>query len=187
MTDPKPICVRFGDVEAMLRPLCMGDAPALQAFFRSHDPETVRLRYGYPRKEMDDAAAAKLVGVDQRRDVALGLFSMDHAFLAVGRYYQDPEGTGAEVAFVVGEETRGLGMAGYLLGKLAGVAREHGVESFWASVLDDNKPMLRILHHLHDHTETDPQTGELVHRVLVSEVLRQWPDFLRLKGIQSIS
>ena len=47
----------------------------------------------------------------------------------------------AEVAFVVHETTRHLGMAGFLLGELAAVAKQRGYHEFWASVLPDNRAM----------------------------------------------
>lgn len=136
-------CGRF-----RLRPLYPSDMRALQSFFYSHDEETVRLRYGYHRERMTGESAYKLAAVDQTRDRALGLFAeiKGHEELrAIGRYYLDPEGKSAEVAFVVHESTRRAGMAGFLLGELAATARKRGITNFWASVLPANHGMSALL------------------------------------------
>ena len=136
--------VNFATGRFFFRPLHPSDMRTLQEFFYSHDEETVRLRYGYHRDRMTGESAYKLAAVDQRRDLALGLFSKQHGrqeLRAVGRYYLEPDGTAAEVAFVVHEATRKLGMAGFLLGELARVAQRRGIGEFWASVLPNNRAM----------------------------------------------
>ena len=119
--------VRFGKNRLLSRPLHPSDMQSLQGFFYSHDHETVRMRYGYQRDRMSGESAYKLAAVDQRKDLALGLFeeSRGHDELrAIGRYFLDQEGKSAEVAFVVHEAMRGLGISSFLLGELAKVARD---------------------------------------------------------------
>jgi hypothetical protein len=70
---------------------------ALQEFFYSHDEETVRLRYGYHRDSMTGESAYKLAAVDQRRDLALGIFEESHGrqeLRAIGSYFLDDDGGG---------------------------------------------------------------------------------------------
>jgi acyl-CoA hydrolase len=136
--------VQFPVGRFFFRPLHPSDMRTLQEFFYSHDEETIRLRYGYHRDRMTGESAYKLAAVDQRRDLALGLFVEHHGrqeLRAVGRYYLEPDGKAAEVAFVVHEATRKVGMAGFLLGELALVAHRRGVGEFWASVLPNNRAM----------------------------------------------
>lgn len=136
--------VRFPAGRFLFRPLHPSDMRPLQEFFYSHDEETVRLRYGYHRERMTGESAYKLAAVDQTRDVALGIFIEQHGrqeLRAIGRYYLDDDGKRAEVAFVVHEATRRVGMAGFLLGELAMVASGRGIEEFWASVLPNNRAM----------------------------------------------
>ena len=74
----------------------------------------------------------------------LGIFSEIHGrqeLRAIGRYYLDADGRKAEVAFVVHEAHRHHGMAGFLLGELADVAKRRKVAGFWASVLPENRAM----------------------------------------------
>lgn len=136
--------VSFGDNDYLVRPLNASDMHALQEFFYSHTEETIRLRYGYPRKWMTEESAYKLASVDQRKDPALGIFTEENgrqAFRAIGRYYLDSDGKKAEIAFVVHEDTRNVGMAGYLISRLAEIANKRGIEHFWANVLPDNRTM----------------------------------------------
>ena len=111
--------VKFQNTRLFLRPLHPSDMRGLQEFFYSHDEETIRLRYGYQRDRMTGESAYKLAAVDQTRDLALGIFAEENGrqvMRAVGRYFLDPDGKRAEVAFVVHEATRHSGMAGFLLG-----------------------------------------------------------------------
>ena len=139
--------VEFRAGRFLLRPLHPSDMSTLQEFFYSHDEETIRLRYGYQRERMSGESAYKLAAVDQSRDVALGIFTQHHGrqqLRAIGRYYLDDNGQRAEVAFVVHEATRQVGMAGFLLGELAAVAQRRGIGEFWASVLPNNRAMALV-------------------------------------------
>ncbi len=158
-----------------LRPLHPADLRRLQAFFYSHDPETVRQRYGYARDTMTEESAYRLVGVDQRRDLALAVMEEEaggETIRAIGRFFAEEGGERAEVAFVVHEERRRLGMARLLLIELARVARERGIRWFWASVLRDNKSMIGLLT-AHGGT-VRPGEDETTREVIleVEEVLR---------------
>jgi GNAT superfamily N-acetyltransferase len=145
---PTPVRrIRFGGEPYVLRPLRLGDEPALIEFFRSHAPDTVYQRYGYQVADMTPARAAQLVNVDQERDRALGIFEPSPAgevLHAVGRYCLDPDGARAETAFVVRESKRNLGMATALLRELGRTASRRGLAALWAQVSPDNAPMLQV-------------------------------------------
>jgi ribosomal protein S18 acetylase RimI-like enzyme len=130
----------------LLRP---EDGAHLIEFFESHTPETIHNRYGYSIVRMSPERAAELVGVDQSRDAALGLFeggAANERLVAVGRCCRlDREDT-AEMAFVVHEERRRLGMAGALLRALASLMRHRGVTHLVAQVQQDNEAMLGLFH-----------------------------------------
>ncbi|MBB5352341.1 acetoin utilization deacetylase AcuC-like enzyme/acyl-CoA hydrolase/RimJ/RimL family protein N-acetyltransferase [Haloferula luteola] len=158
-----------------LRPLHASDIRRLQEFFYSHSEETVRHRYGYLRESMPADSAFKLVGVDQSRDLALGIFEeiglgREPVLRAVGRFYRDG-GEGAEVAFVVHDETRRMGMAGELFGELASVAKKRGIEEFWASVVPTNLPMIRLFDRFGGKAQRGD--GEWEYRLSVASVLRR--------------
>lgn len=180
--------VRFGTHRYLLRPLHPSDMRALQEFFYSHDEETVRLRYGYHRERMSGESAYKLAAVDQRSDLALGIFEEIHGrqeLRAIGRYYLDYEGSKAEVAFVVHEKTRHSGMAGYLLGELAAVAKRRGVSAFWASVLPENRAMAGLFSAA-GGTESKGSEDERHFLMPLEKILRSRKGFLARKNIQRI-
>jgi GNAT superfamily N-acetyltransferase len=139
--------VRFGRDTFVLRPLRRDDAHRLQDFFYSHNADTIWFRYGHAVGQMTEQRASALVGVDQIRDVALGVFEPLPAgdiLHAVGRYYLDADRNGAEVAFVVRESLRRRGIGSHLLATLIEVARARGVKFLWGRVHRSNLAMLAV-------------------------------------------
>lgn len=147
-TIPEPRQVRFAGQPYLLRCLSLDDAERLIAFFKTHNEDTVRARYGYFFKEMTLARARELVGVDQTRDLALAIFTADAdgapVIDAVGRYFLLEDGESAEVAFVVRETKRRLGMAHTLLHALASTAAARGLRRLVAQVQRQNSGMLAL-------------------------------------------
>lgn len=183
------VWVGFQKERYLLRPLHPSDMRGLQEFFYSHDEETVRLRYGYHRERMSGESAYKLAAVDQGRDVALGLFEEAKGrqeLRAIGRYYLEEGGARAEVAFVVHEEKRHLGMAGFLLGELAAVAKRRKVRRFWASVLPENRAMAGLFLAAGGLESKAGGDGERGFEIPVDRILRSRGAFLTRKNIQRI-
>ena len=149
--DPRALAPReilFGGRPHVMRLLSTADEDRLISFFNSHTEETIRQRYGYHISEMTHERARRLVGVDQSRDVALGVFERapdgGEVLHAVGRYLLDAAGRSAEMAFVVRENKRGLGICTALLRALLRIARLRGMSFLYAQVQADNAPMLSI-------------------------------------------
>jgi len=142
----KPRASSFGGQPYVVRPLGPADEGRLISFFNSHTGETIRQRYGYRIAEMTHERAQRLVGVDQSRDVALGVFEQatdgEDVLHAVGRYLLDATGKSAEMAFVVRETKRGLGICTALVRLLLQIARARGMSYLFAQVQADNAPML---------------------------------------------
>jgi acyl-CoA hydrolase len=181
--------VEFKSGRFLLRPLHPSDMRALQEFFYSHDEETVRLRYGHARDRMTGESAYQLAAVDQSRDLALGLFEESRGNMelrAIGRYYLDAGGKGAEVAFVVHEATRHSGMAGYLLGELAVIARNRGLEFFWASVLPENRAMSGLFLAAGGEARNDDEGAGRIYHIPLRNILESRPAFLKRKQIQRL-
>lgn len=143
--------VTFGGRPYVLRPLEAADADRLIAFFRSHTADTVRERYGYSVGAMSADRAAAMVGIDQTRDLALGLFEAapgGDLLHAVGRYCLDPGGQSAEFALVVRETKRRLGIGSMLLRTLVETARRRGLTELWGQIASDNGAMLELARRL---------------------------------------
>jgi acyl-CoA hydrolase/GNAT superfamily N-acetyltransferase len=187
--DVKSTWVEFQQTRLFLRPLHPSDMRGLQEFFYSHDEETVRLRYGYVREKMTGESAFKLAAVDPARDLALGIFVEQHGreeLRAIGRYYLDETGKSAEVAFVVHEGSRQMGIAGYLLGELAAVAKKRGIVEFWASVLPDNRAMAGLFLAVGAVESKSSVNGERELRMSVDRILKSRKKFLERKKIRRI-
>jgi acyl-CoA hydrolase/GNAT superfamily N-acetyltransferase len=179
--------VKFGKVRLLMRPLHPSDMRGLQEFFYSHDDETVRLRYGYRRDRMTGESAYKLAAVDQRKDLALGLFEESHGreeLRAIGRYYLDGDGKRAEVAFVVHETMRGLGLGAYLMSELATVALRRKVTSFWASVMADNVAMARVFRAVGGESDAGDGEDEKIFEMELERIVRDQPVLLKRKNIR---
>ena len=139
-----PIARKFGLHSTTLRFLIPDDALKLLAFFSSHTPDTIYSRYG-SFVGMSPEHAMQLVSVNQSCDCALGFFEGDPgALIAIGRYCLDTTGDSAEVAFVVRENRRGLGIATALLHELRAIAHERGLVRLTAQVERNNHSMLEI-------------------------------------------
>lgn len=177
--------VQFAAFKLFLRPLHPSDMRALQEFFYSHDEETVRLRYGYLRDKMTGESAYKLAAVDLTKDLALGIFA-ERELRAIGRYYLDDGGKSAEVAFIVHESNRHAGIAGFLLGELAVIAKRRGITEFWASVMPDNRAMAGLFLAA-SAVETKSAAGdEREFRISVAQILKAREPFLKRKHIYKI-
>lgn len=181
--------IEFPTGRHLFRPLHPSDMRALQEFFYSHDEETVRLRYGYHRDTMTGESAYKLAAVDQGRDVALGLFTENRGrqeIRAIGRYYLDDDGKSAEVAFVVHENSRRSGMAGFLLGELAAVAKRRGIPELWATVIPENRAMAGLFLAAGATETTRPGEDERIFRLSVPRLVRGRKKHLERKNIRRI-
>jgi len=162
---PRPITLRDGTY--LLRPLQTEDAERLQAFFYSHTPESIHLRYGYMITQMTGSRAHELTGVDQNRDCALALFeeSKDGPLIhAVARYCLDDDARSAEIAFIVRETKQRLGMAELMVRELIAIARQRQLHSVWCQVLRENAGALALLKKLR-FQKTGVDEGSLVLRL----------------------
>lgn len=96
---------------------------------------------------MSTERACKLVNVDQTKDLALCMISLQgprEIIHGVGRFFMDPDGR-AEIAFIVEEECQNYGIGRTLLETLIKAASKRGIDEIYAMVLSDNRPMRGIL------------------------------------------
>ncbi len=128
----------------LIRPLTVGDRPAVRRLHEGLSAENVRLRF------FSVSTFAVTTYVDHVLDscedgsvLALGLWRHEHLMGLGTAEVAGPQS--AEIAFVVSDQAHGLGMATLLLEHLAAAARDAGVRRFTADVLADNAPMLRVM------------------------------------------
>lgn len=134
----------------------LADKQRLVDFFHSHTEETIYSRYGMMVREMSPQRALELVQLDGHEQLAIvGLDGHTDAarIVAIGRYALDPATNLAEVAFVVHEQYRGVGIAKHLLRHLAQLIYIKGFSGITAQMLSSNRPMQQVLSDVLGHAE----------------------------------
>lgn len=141
---PEPFRLRDGRT-VVLRRIRPDDATALMRGFRELSPETVRLRFFAPLRELNPQFALRLADVDfvDRAAFVATLPGCDRV-VAVGRYDRIGPAT-AEVAFVTLDRLQGQGIASHMFWHLVQLARRNHIQRFVATVLPENQTVLRML------------------------------------------
>lgn len=130
-----------------LRAMLPSDEFAARSFFYSLEEDTIYQRY-FSRKRLfsHEVLQKQWSRVDYRNNMTVvGIIRENEnpMIVAIGSYARMNE-TMAEVAFVVREDFQGMGVGSYLLEMLEAIARENGIQKFWATVLQENKPMMTV-------------------------------------------
>ncbi|MBF0112088.1 MAG: GNAT family N-acetyltransferase [Desulfamplus sp.] len=129
------------------RPLLPSDEFESRNFFYSLQDDTIYYRFFNKRKVFSREMLQKQwASVDYRRNMSIiGLRQIGRRkqIIAIGSY-AEAEDSAAEVAFLVKEDLHGLGIGSYLLDILEGIARKNGYKRFVATVLAENRKMIRV-------------------------------------------
>jgi acetyl coenzyme A synthetase (ADP forming)-like protein len=147
----------------LLRPIRVDDAKSWVRFVGRLSPRTKYLRFHHVSKEMGLEDAARFCTVDYRDTfafVAEVLRETKRDIVAIGRYYRLPDRHSAEVALAIEDRYQGRGLGTSILGQLANVARENGIDRFEADVLAHNEQMMNVFKDYGFHVTSELQTGE---------------------------
>ena len=132
---------------AEFRPLLPSDEIAYRNFFYSLQEKTIYMRYFYKMRTFShEVVQQQWSSVDYHKNISiLGLVQKGghKEIMAIGSYAQDSEDR-AEVAFVVREDFQSMGIASYLLEILEKIAKDNQYNGFCATVLRENKAMVRV-------------------------------------------
>ncbi len=126
-----------------LRPIRPTDDAGLLGLFSRLSSETIYMRFFSPVQAPTDAQLAHFTHVDYENRMAL-VAELGDAIVAVARYDRPPGAEQAEVAFTVQDDQQGRGLATIMLEHLAAVGRTHGVRTFVAETLPNNRRMLGV-------------------------------------------
>ncbi len=129
------------------RPLLPSDEFATRNFYYSLQESTIFYRFFNRRKVFSREMLQKQwATVDYHQNMTIVGFVQVGKFkeiVAIGSYGEAEEDV-AEVAFVVKEKYQNMGLGTYLLKKLEKIARENKYKAFTATVLNENKAMIRV-------------------------------------------
>ncbi|HTL87735.1 MAG TPA: GNAT family N-acetyltransferase [Acidimicrobiia bacterium] len=136
-----------GDRVLTVREITLADVDRLHRMFTRLSPDTVYRRFFSPINEPRRSALVWLAAVDHGSREALVAVDGDE-IVAVARYDSRPGSSAAEIAVTVEDAWQHQGIGGQLTKRLARRAVDHGIESFVATVLADNRPALGLMHKL---------------------------------------
>ena len=152
----------------LLRPIRPEDEPMLIAAFHKLSPESMRLRFFAPIKELTHETAASFTQIDYDREMALVLADHDRAGdcrALRGRSLQrrPRPGEGGVRAHRARRRHR-QGVGPLLMRRLIDYARERGIGEIFGHVLRENSAMLAICRSLgfEEHADPDDPAIKLV-------------------------
>ena len=129
------------------RPLLPSDEFESRHFFYSLQEDSIYYRFFNKRKVFSrKMLQQQWAEVDYRRNMTLiGLMQIGKRkqIVAIGSYAEIGNDA-AEVAFLVKEELHGMGIASFLLTSLETIAKENHYKQFTATVLAENRKMLKV-------------------------------------------
>jgi acetyl coenzyme A synthetase (ADP forming)-like protein len=130
-----------------VRPIGRDDKDKLRDFFYRLSPQTRYFRFGHMKEQISDKELDYFTDVHPPESYAyLGLTGEgdEELIRAVARWFQSPDQSMAEIAFVVEDNVQARGIGTALLEKLAEKAFKYRIKKLIANVLPDNMRMLRV-------------------------------------------
>ena len=136
--------------EIFFRPVKPTDESALSEMLYSLSTDSVKKRYFTHTKTFPHKDVQKLTNIDYDQNLAIVAVvpgpEGTEEIVSIAQYFLDPKTQVAEVAFIVQDEWQDKGMGAVLLDYLTSTAKDHGVKTFYATVLPINKAMLSIFY-----------------------------------------
>jgi acyl-CoA hydrolase len=136
--------------EIFFRPVKPADESALSEMLYSLSTDSVKKRYFTHTKTFPHKDVQKLTNIDYDQNLAIVAVvpgpEGTEEIVSIAQYFLDPKTQVAEVAFIVQDEWQDKGMGAVLLDYLTSTAKDHGVKTFYATVLPINKAMLSIFY-----------------------------------------
>jgi RimJ/RimL family protein N-acetyltransferase len=136
--------------EVLVRAVRPEDKPLLAAAWDQFGEESRYRRFMAGKDHLSTDELAHFTEIDHVDHEAIGaLDPRTGAGLGVARYLRNPHRPDtAEAAVAVVDEWQGRGLGGVLLRRLCRRAKANGIDTFTASLLTDNRSMLRLFERL---------------------------------------
>lgn len=126
-----------------LRPIRPEDEGQHRRFLERLDPEDVRMRVFYTRRELPHSELARLTQIDYDREMAF-IAEDGGETLGVARAICDPDNVAAEFALIVRSDLKAQGLGTLLLARLERYLRQRGTQRVFGRVLRENRAMLQL-------------------------------------------
>ena len=127
--------------EVLLRPIKPEDEPMWIEWFQTLSEESIRYRFFQMLKDTPHEVRVRYCNIDYDREVAIVAEIVENGkrkILGVSRLSIEPDGKHGEMAFIVSDHWQGLGLGTKLVDYTLDIAKEKGVESVYAIMLQDN-------------------------------------------------
>ncbi|MBN1995147.1 MAG: GNAT family N-acetyltransferase [Anaerolineae bacterium] len=152
----------------VIRSMQPDDAPLLVQLFHRLSDRSKRLRFHasveHLSPEQIEEEAQNLARVNTQLDVALAATLEDDGdehIVAVVRFSRTrPTDTWAEIAMLVRDDLQNQGLGTHLTQRLTQIARSMGIHKFVASIIPENRPVVRIFEKLNLPVHQKKYMGE---------------------------
>ncbi|NLO22178.1 MAG: GNAT family N-acetyltransferase [Syntrophomonadaceae bacterium] len=154
-------------LEILLRPIRISDETRVREFFNSLSDKSLYLRFFTHRAYVPHESLQDIITVDNARGVSILAIIQQEAekqeqVVGLGQYFINEADYSAEVGFATSDNYQNNGIASILLAHLTYLAKKNGLLSFTASVLSENRAMVRVLKNIgFDHKSSEDGIIEL--------------------------
>lgn len=135
-------------LKIFIRPVKISDEPLLKEFFYDLSDESLYRRFMSMRKDMPHDRLQHFVVIDYTKEmVILAVLKEEEkeTVIGMGQYTPDEKTLQVEAAIVVKDEYQRQGVGREIVQYLVLVGKRRGLSGVRASVLMENKPMMRLL------------------------------------------
>jgi acetyl coenzyme A synthetase (ADP forming)-like protein len=143
LPEPADAVLRDGST-VLIRVARDDDRVRIEDYLIDLSPQSRQLRFFSPSIDVGEVAARAAHVEPGRHVTLLALVGGDAGAVVGGAQYFRSDGALAEIGLSVADRLQGHGLGSILLGRLAAVAHEHGIETFVAEVLPENHPMIGV-------------------------------------------
>jgi acetyltransferase len=133
--------------EVLLRPIKPEDEPMWLEMFQSFSEESIRYRFFQMLKDTPHEVRVRYCNIDYDREVAIVAETVENGkrkILGVSRLSIESDAKASEMAFIVSDYWQGLGLGTKMVDYTLDIAKEMGVESVYAIMLQDNYRALSL-------------------------------------------
>jgi acetyltransferase len=133
--------------EVLLRPIKPEDEPMWLEMFQSFSEESIRYRFFQMLKDTPHEVRVRYCNIDYDREVAIVAEIVENGkrkILGVSRLSIESDAKASEMAFIVSDYWQGMGLGTKMVDYTLDIAKEMGVESVYAIMLQDNYRALSL-------------------------------------------